>query len=40
LRPFRIIEVEDFKLLKKELPHQLEKILNMLENFIADRTIR
>jgi len=39
LRIFRIVERGDVELLKKALPHQLEKILNMLENlFISWNT--
>jgi len=34
LRLFKIVERGDFELLRKALPHQLEKILNMLENLI------
>jgi len=40
LRLFKIVGRGDLELLKKALPHQLEKILNMLENFIIHRTIQ
>jgi len=35
LRLFRILERRDLELLKKALPNQLEKILNILEGFIV-----
>jgi len=38
LRLFKTIERGDFELLKKALPHQLEKILNTLESFITYET--
>jgi len=38
LRIFRIIEVGDFELLRKALPHRLEKTLTMIEAFITHRT--
>jgi len=31
---FKIIQRGELELLKKALPHQLEKILNMLEGFV------
>jgi len=34
LRLFRIVERRDLKLLKETLPHQLEKLLDVLEDFI------
>jgi len=34
LRLFRMVERRDLELLKKALPHQLEKILNVLDDFI------
>ena len=37
LRLFKIVQRGDFELLKKALPHQLEKILNLIESFIAYR---
>jgi len=37
LRIFRIIEAGDFELLKKVLPHQLERTVNMIESFIEHR---
>jgi len=37
LRLFKTVERGDFELLKKALPHQLEKILNLIESFIAHR---
>jgi O-antigen/teichoic acid export membrane protein len=40
LRLFQIVERGELELLKKALPHQLEKILNMLGNFIVHRTIQ
>jgi len=39
LRLFTIVEREDLELLKKALPHQLEKILNMLEGFIIHKAL-
>ena len=38
LRLFKVAQREDFELLKKALPHQLEKILNIIESFITYRT--
>ena len=40
LRLFKVVERGDLELLRKALPYQLEKILNMLGNFIVHRTIR
>jgi len=38
LRLFTIVQRGDRELLKKALPNQLEKILNILEGFIIHRT--
>jgi len=37
LRVFRVVERGRLELLKKALPNQLEKILNLIESFIAHR---
>jgi len=38
VRLFRILEREDLELLKKALPNQLERIVNIIENFITHGT--
>jgi len=37
-RVFKRVERGDLELLKKAIPHELEKILNMLENLIIHGT--
>jgi len=39
LRLFKIVAEGDLELLRKALPHQLEKILNILESFVVHRTL-
>jgi len=40
LRLFKLVQRGELVLLKKALPHQLEKILNLIGSFIAHRTIQ